>query len=259
MSSFIHKSLSSALVGASLLAASMSAHAINVPLTLPTANLNANSTFTFSADSSEMLDALGIGVTGLGNAKAAAGGGLAFDMPVTEVAVTTSLLPFKITPVAGEAMGSALGFTRNNADGFILANFDLDFKRNVLMADFITTTGTTKAMDVFNFQIDQHLKVSMDGGLSLNMSLNDMYLTTGAQSKFASALKLESWAVAAMPMLEFGAIKVDIDPSLRFGLSDKAFTASMTTAVPEAPQVAMMMLGLIGLGFVSNRRNRRGA
>lgn len=254
MSSLIKTGLSSTLIGMSLVATSMSVQASGIPLTLPTANINADSTFTFSTDSAEMLDALGIGVTGLGNAKKVAGGGLAFDMPVTEVSVTTSLLPFKITPVAGEAIGSALGFTRKNADGFVLANFDLDFKRNVLMADFITTTGTTKSMDIFNFQIDQHLKISMDGGLSLNMSLNDMYLTSGAQSKFASALKLESWAVAAMPVLEFGSITVDIDPSLRFGVSSRPFTASV---VPEAPQVAMMMLGLVGLAAVSHRRGRR--
>jgi len=250
----IKTGLTATLIGMSLAATSMSAQAID--LTLPTKNIDAMSTFTFSGDAAEMMGALGINVSGLGNTKQLAGGGLAFDMPVTEVAVSTSLIPLKITPESGEAMGSALGFSRQNASGFILANFDLDFSRNVLTADFIGVGGTIKGMDIFNFDIDQHLKVSLDGGLSLNMSVSDMYLTTTAQSKFASALKLESWAVAAMPLLDFGTIKVDIDPSLRFGLSDKAFTASV---VPEAPQVAMMGLGLLGLAFVSHRRNRRGA
>lgn len=249
MSSLLKKGFSAALVGVSLASASLSAQAIS--MTLPTTNINADSTFAFSTDSYDMMSALGIGVSGLGNATKLAGAGWSFDMPVTEVSVDLGL--FKLSPVAGEAMGSALGFTRKNADGFVLANFGLDFKRNVLQADFTTTSGTTKAIDVFNFQVAQDLKISMDGGLSLNMSLDNMMLTSGAQSRFASALKLESFAVAAMGMMDFGSIKVNIDPSLRFDVSGKAFTASV---VPEAPQVLMMMLGLVGLATVSHRRRR---
>jgi hypothetical protein len=168
------------------------------------------------------------------------------------------LMPPSLTPISGEAMGAALGFQRKGAQGFVLANFGLDFKRSVLQADFITGAGTTKSLDIFNFQVEQGLTISMNGGLSLNMSLDDMMLTPNAKDRFASALNLPSYAVAAMGMLNFGGLDVDINPALRKGVSDKAFTSALasTSAVPEAPQVLMMMLGLVGLAGISRRRGR---
>lgn len=253
MSSFIKKSLSVAALGLTLGVSSFSASASGLPITLPTGSIDANSTFAFSEDSTYLMESMGISVTGLGNATRVAGDALAFNMPVTEVSVNVGLLPPSLTPVAGEAMGSALGFQRKGADGFVLANFGLDFKRNVLQADFITAGGTTKSMDVFNFEVEQGLKISMNGGLSLNMALDSMFLTSTAQQRFASALKLPSYAVSGLSLLDFGTLGVDIDPSLRFGLSTKAYTAGV---VPEAPQIAMMLLGIAGLAMVSNRRRR---
>ena len=257
MKSLIQKGLSATLVGVSMMAASMGAQATGMPLTLPTANLNAKSTFNFSDDATYYMDGLGVKVSALGNTKQVTGGEtLSFNMPVTEVSVGVSLLPPALTPIAGEAMGSALAFTRAGSSGFALANFGMDFKRNVLQADFITSSGTTKSMDIFNFQVDQGLKISMNGGLSLTMNMDNMFLTNAAATSFGAALNLPQYAKNVLTMMDFGSLAVAIDPSLRFGVSDKAFTANALSAVPEAPQAAMMLLGLVGLAAISHRRRR---
>lgn len=260
MSSFVKLGLSSTAFAFSF---AMLASPAQASLTLPTTNIDANTVFSFSSASQTMMNRLGVDVVGMGNSKAVAGSTMAFSMPATEVTVDISLLPPSITPVSGKATGAALGFFNEDGGGFVLANFALDFKRGALIADFTSPTGTSKAIDVFNFQIAQGLQVSMNGGLSLNMDLDHMMLTSGAQNKFASALGLEPYAVAAMGMLDFGTLAIDINPALRTGVSDKAFSAdkvfasSMATPpVPEAPKVVLMALGLLGMTAVSRRKQR---
>lgn len=254
MSSLIKKSLSAAWMGASLFVASMGgAQAIGVPITLPTTNIDADAVFSFSAGSQLLMNRMGVDVSGLGNSTRVGSEGLAFNMPVTEVSVFTSLFPPNLTPTSGKATGSALGFM-GEAGGFTLGNFAIDFKRNVLVADFMTNAGTTKGFDVFTFNVAEGLQISTNGGLSMNMSLDQMKLTTGARDRFASSLGLDDFVLPVLTNLDFGTLSIDINPSLRFGISDKVYTAS--TAVPEAPQMLLMMLGLVGLAAVSHRRVR---
>ncbi|MEK8087401.1 hypothetical protein WNB94_13350 [Aquabacterium sp. A3] len=222
-----------------------------ITLTLPTTLIDAEATFKFSEMSSTLMTNMGVSVSAMGNT-VANDGGWSFMMPVTQVALSQTLFPFATTPVSGEATGSSL-LIQNNKGALALSNFELDFKRNILMADLTTAAGTTKSFDVYAFKVDKDLHLSTTGGLSLDMSLTNMMLTTGAQGAFMSALQLPSFLSAALPLLDFGTLDVEISPSLRFGVSDKPFMANVT-AVPELSSSVMLGLGLAGIAFVSRRK-----
>ncbi len=242
-----------AALGVAFAVQSMSASAALVT-TLPTTLLDADAVFSFSSISIKAMGLLGVSATALGNASNVAGNAWSFNMPVTEVAVGISLLPPSITPVSGKATGSALRIAGPDG-GLVLANFALDFNRNVLKADLTTSSGTTKGMDIYGFHVADKLSVSMSGGLSLDMAMDKMILTSGARASFMDALQLPDFADAVMSTLDFGTMKVNISPSLRMGVSDKAFTAN-ASMVPEQPSLAYMLMGLVGLAMVSRRIHR---
>ncbi len=250
MSSAVRTSLRTWLVAGSVALAASTAQAITV--TLPTTALDAQSVFTFNSNTVDVMGLFGVGVSALGNSRATATNAWAFEMPVTQVVVSASLLPLALNPVSGQTMGSALDI-KGAKGGLVLANFALDFQRNMLTADLTTSSGTLKGFDVYTFHVADGLHLSTSGGLSKQMMLDQMTLTTAAQNQFASALKLPSFAKAAMATLDFGTLSVDISPGLRFGVSAQPFAASV---VPEAPSAFMLMLGLLGLTVVSRRRQR---
>ena len=235
------------LLGLALGTAAAGASAI--PLTIPTTLLDAESTYTFDADTADLMRLMGISVSALGNTQAMSGNPWQFMMPVTQVTLNASILPLGLTPVSGFASGSGL-MIKSETGALTLANFGLDFKRNVLTADLGTSAGISKAFDVYSFTVDQGLHLSTTGGLSMAMNLSHMTLTSGAQAQFASALQLDELAVSVLPVLNFGTLDVNISPALRFGLSDKPLVA----AIPEPPRFATLGLGLLGLAFVARRR-----
>lgn len=239
-----------ACVSVGLFAASLCTPAAALTVTLPTTNLDATAQFSFASGTQNLMTLMGLGVTALGNSKQSDPAVWSFDMPVTQVALDVGL--FSLNPVSGKASGSALGIYSEDG-GLELANFSLDFKRNVLSADLITTGGTTKNFDVYNFNVAQGLHVSMTGGLSMQMSLTQMKLTTGAQSAFADALALPDFVVAGLGKLDFGHLDINISPAARFNVSDKPYVASM---VPELPTGAMLALGLMGLVVTARRKMR---
>ena len=235
-------------LGLGLLAAASSANALE--LTLPTSLLNANAVYSFSSTSATVMGRMGIGVSALGDATSVNGSAWTFNMPVTQVSVDASILPLALTPVSGQAKGAGL-LIQDDTGALALSNFGLDFTHDVLTADLTTASGTSKAFDVFSFTVAQGLTISDSNGLSLNMNLTNMTLTSGAQSAFANALNLPSFAVAVLGNLNFGSLAVDISPSLRMGVSGNALVVG---AVPEAPSPYMFALGLLGMTVVSRRR-----
>lgn len=251
--------LAAMAIGFVMATASTTASAITV--TLPTTNLDANAKFSFSSDVQGLMENMGLSVTALGNSRQAKPGVWSFDMPVTEVSLSANLLPLSLSPVSGEATGSALGIYSEEG-GLKLANFALDFKRNVLSADLITTAGTSKGFDVYNFNVEKGLHVSTSGGLSMQMSLTHMVLTSGAQNAFMQALVLPEFALDVLGQLDFGRLDIAIAPTLRFGVSDKAYVGSMSAAtgaslVPELPSYGMFALGLLGLAATARRKMQR--
>lgn len=239
-----------ASVAIGVVATSFCTQAAAINMTLPTTNLLANAQYTFASDTQDLMQNMGIGVRALGNSRQTTPGLWSFSMPVTDVSVAMSLLPLNITPTSGHASGSALGIYSEEG-GLQLANFALDFKRNVLSADLITAAGTSRNFDVYNFNVAQGLHMSTSGGLSMQMSLTQMRLTTGAQSAFSQALVLPEFAVSVLGELDFGRLDINISPGLRFNVSDKAYTGSM---VPEMPRVGMLALGLFGIAIAARRK-----
>lgn len=235
------------LLGFALGASAASASAIS--MTIPTTYVDAEAKYTFDADTASLMENLGISARALGNTQAVLGSNWQFMMPVTQVTLNASIFPLGLTPVSGFASGSGL-MIQSEGGALTLANFGLDFKRNVLTADLGTSAGITKSFDVYSFTVDEGLHISTSGGLSMAMNLSHMTLTSAAQLQFASALKLDEMAASVLPILNFGTLDVAISPELRFGVSGKALVA----AIPEPPRFATLGLGLLGLAFVARRR-----
>ncbi|MEY4765671.1 MAG: hypothetical protein RI907_2344 [Pseudomonadota bacterium] len=241
------------VVGVVAAAGALSAQA-GIVTTLPTAALDANTTFTFSTQAAKAMNLLDLSVSALGNASAVAGNAWSFNMPVTQVTTSLNLLPMSLTPLSGKATGSALDI--QGPDGrLVLANFALDFQRNMMTADVTTGLGTTKGMDLYTFRVAEGLQISSNGGLSLSMSMDQMYLTSGARASFVQALQLPDFTDAVMAKIDFGKMMVNISPSLRDGMNvaNKAFVVA-PAAVPEPASMAYMLLGMLGVALVSRRK-----
>ncbi len=235
-----------------LLATSLSlgaSAAMALPITIPTSFIDAEATFSFNSDTADLMSVLGIGVSALGNS-VDDGSHWNFAMPVTQVSLDVSL--FKLKPLSGAASGSGLLIYNTESGGALsLANFGLDFKRNVLTADLGTVDGKiSKSFDVFNFSVTKGLHLSTSGGLSMQMQLDNMMLTQQAQTAFTWSLALDEIAQAGLPTLNFGSLGVDINPSLRFGLSSKP----LVSAVPEASGLGMLAAGMLAIGAITRRR-----
>jgi hypothetical protein len=235
------------LIAAGLTASLTGAQAIT--LTIPTSLIDAEAQFNFSSVSSRLMDNMGIGVSALGNTRAVAGSPWSFMMPVTKVSLDASLFGWRLDPVSGQASGSGL-LIQSEYGALSLANFGLDFNRNVLTADLATSAGIMKNFDVYSFRVDSGLHVSTTGGLSMKMNLADMMLTSSAQGQFASALQLEPYAVAVLSKVNFGSLAIDIAPGLRFNVSDKPLIAP----VPESSTLMMLTAGMLGIAFVARRK-----
>jgi PEP-CTERM motif len=235
-----------------LLAAGLSlgaSAAMALPITIPTTFIDAETTFKFNSDTADLMSILGIGVSALGNT-VDDGSHWNFMMPVTQVSLNVSL--FSLKPLSGAASGSGL-LIHSDGGALSLANFGLDFKRNVLTADLGTVDGKiTKSFDVFSFTVTQGLHLATKGGLSMQMQLDNMMLTQQAQSAFTWSLALDEIAQAGLPTLNFGSLSVDINPSLRFGLSSKP----LVSPVPEPSSWAMLAVGMLAIAAISRRRQQ---
>lgn len=236
-----------ALAVSGLIVASSSAQAITI--TLPTTNVDAQAVYSFSEDATSLFQMVGVSVSALGNTRAAGGDGWSFMMPVTEVTLNASIFPIGLSPVAGEASGSGL-LIQKGSNQLSLANFTLDFSRNVMLADISSRNGSFTQIDLFDFSVKDKLHLSMNGGLSMAMSLENLTLTSGAQTQFIWGLRLNTFERMALPGLNMGSLAIDISPGLRFNVSDKPLIA----AVPESSTWLMLASGMLGIAFVARRK-----
>jgi len=241
-----------AALGVPCLFSATAAHALS--MTLPTTAMDANAIMTLSQDAVDAMSATGISMSALGNAYAVSGSTLpSFDLPITEVSVNLSLIPYALTPTAGESSGSALQISRGS-NNLVLANFQIDYSTEQVLADVIVSGVTTTGMAIYSFDQATTLDMSLQG-LTLNMSqvLNHLYLTTAAQNTFASALNLSKTLKGVLSVIDFGTISIDINAALRKPVSASAFTAAMIP-VPEPGPAPMMALGLVAMVWVARRK-----
>ena len=91
-----------------------------------------------------------------------------FDLPITEVSVNLSLIPYALTPTAGESSGSALQISRGS-NNLVLANFQIDYSTGQVLADVIVSGVTTTGMAIYSFDQATTLDMSLQG-LRLNIS-----------------------------------------------------------------------------------------
>lgn len=155
--------------------------AANAAITLNTTGSNSNATFTFST--------VAVGQMGLVNVKVAAADGSnttligvtptvdaesgltvdvpSFNMPVTKASFNVGW-DLKISPVSGEALRSALILSRPAGRGqpdlrVALANFRIDFAKQVMNADVFTSAGANLNIPLYNFTDDKNTKLSLVG------------------------------------------------------------------------------------------------
>ncbi|MBI5335873.1 MAG: PEP-CTERM sorting domain-containing protein [Burkholderiales bacterium] len=165
-------------------------------------------------------------------------------MPISSMTVDV----FKLKPVSGTSKGAALKVNSGFGGSLSLANFTLDFKNNQVLADLTTSAGTTSKFAVYNFNVSQPLSVNLKGGLSLNLSVDQLKLTQQASDVFASALNIPSYFVPALSLLNFGGIDAVVSPAIRWGGISAA-------PVPEPSTYALVGLGLAAAGFIARRRS----
>lgn len=225
-------------------------------LTLDTTFVQANSVFALSQDALDAMDAASTSMSALGIASQA-GSSSSFNLPVTKVDVSLGLPPFSplVSPNWGDATGSALAITRGSRT-VTLANFVIDYSKDLVLADITANGVTTKGTSLYSFTATD-LNIGLNG-LTLNMhqQLSNLVFTDTALASFTSGLNLSKALATPLKTMDFGTITIDINGALRSPVNATPFTV---TSVPEAPPVAMLGLGLCGIAVVGRRKMRNAA
>jgi hypothetical protein len=155
------------------------------------------------------LDAPGIG-----------GSSSQFNLPVTRI-----VLGFSPLVQSGSAVGSALFFSRLDFDDnfeeftstLTLANFTLDYKRQLVLAD-TTHSGkpTMRQLPIYKFNTATRLNLRYRFPLSISLyeQLNKLYLTPEAQAAFRDGLKLPGFAEPSLTY-DYGTLTQSINVKLR--------------------------------------------
>lgn len=195
-------------------------------LTINTAALAADSIQTFSQDAADSFTLFKVTVTPLGNAFAKPDGTPnSFVLPVTSI----TLDELKIA--AGDAKGSALEISRTvngKKVGVTLANFTIDFKNNLVLADTTPIGGeTVKQAAVYSFVKvkDLAIKFKLPLSISAEERLGSLVLTPEAVETQISSLQLNRvLAGGVLPTLDFGIIDINVGVKLRRPVSTRLYT-----------------------------------
>lgn len=192
-------------------------------LTLNTTKWTANSIQTFSVSGYGSATAAGISITGAGNTTQLPDAtvidpetGLeetvpVFNFPVTKTSVRVFVGGQLAKPVTGDAIRSALKFTRGTSRAAGIANFSINFDTKVLSSDIITPTGTAKAAPTFTFTDDGNTVTKLSGfAITTKGTISKLIFTTQAADALASALSLSGPLKATLAEQQWGGVAIDV-------------------------------------------------
>lgn len=192
-------------------------------LSIPVNTLNANAYLSFAPLVQDAFSLVSAQVTPMGNAAAADDEGFKFLLPVTRIALKVD------KPTAGDATGSALDIWRiaprrtpneGQRVGIKLANFQIDFKAGVVIADVKTYplggASTRTAIYSFRQATDLALKYQFPLSITGKQTLDELRATPEIKEMFGTGLQLRSFEVAALDVIDsYGQIDVDVAVSFR--------------------------------------------
>ena len=149
-----------------------------------------------------------------------------FNMPVTKAKISIGW-DLKITANSGESSRSALFIKRGTAN-LVLANFAIDFDKEIVYADVIQNGVTTGKVEIYTFDVVEPQKISFKN-LVLNQSvkIGNLKFTQAAQDTLGNGLNLAASVRAALAELDFGTISILVTSYKR---SPKANATPFTAA-----------------------------
>lgn len=223
-------------------------------MTINTSKINANGTLTLSDDAAKALYLAQISFVPAGTASEVSSN--VFNVPITQLSVSVSLLPPSVAPTSGVTKGAVFEFDNAlTGKSLSLTNLLIDYKSSSIYAD-VDGGGTVQShQQVFTFDVTEPLALSFKGGLSMTQTLGNLHMTQAAAHGFVEALSLPSFFAPVLTSLDFGSIHAVISPTPR----KSALTMHAVQAVPEASTTALMGGGLLTMLLVFKRRRVRQA
>ncbi|TAK78645.1 MAG: PEP-CTERM sorting domain-containing protein [Aquabacterium sp.] len=257
MKSMSH-AISRAFVGAAMVVATSHAAA---EVTLPTTLLDANATLTFSTAAQQVLSFVHISTSALGTTTAVSGTPGAYNLPITSVTGNIDLFSSTLfVPSQGVSAGAGLLLMNDKTYGGLgLANFSIDFTKNVVYGDVFVKGGSViKNTAIFNFDVTSPLDLDVSLlplSVDLDVTLGNLKLTTSAATTFASALNVSAAFVDALTEMDYGTISANIHSGLRLfdAPSGKALT-KVNFPVPEPSTYVLIAMGMATAGWMASRR-----
>lgn len=236
------QSLKLAFFGA-VLATGLTAGQTASAITLNTTALKSNATLTFEYDAYYTLIGSRNTIAPLGNTvfkgfvqgtnpEGDVGDVPVFEMPITKASVSIGW-DLKISADSGQSSRSALILARGSRSA-VLANFEIDFKQKLVLADLITGGVTTKKMPLYTFEVIVPQKISLKN-LVLNMTetIGELRVTPTSKTALGDALGLTLPVQDALAELNFGQIAIEVTSYKRSPkISDTPFTVNDIPATP---------------------------
>lgn len=212
-------SIKSAVGGLFLAAGLTFAGAASAAITLDTTGLKSDAVLQFSPAATSASSGAKIVFSALGNATQLADVDVydpdieenvtvsRFNMPVTKAKISIGW-DLKITANSGESSRSAL-FIKRGINTIVLANFAIDFDKEIVYADVIKNGVTTSKVQIYTFDVVEPQKISFKN-LVLNQSvkIGNLLFTADAQTILGDGLNLSAPLRAALASINFGDISV---------------------------------------------------
>lgn len=212
-------SIKSAVGGLFLAAGLTFAGAASAGITLDTSGLKSDAVLQLTTASTAASSGARIVFTPLGNTTQLANVDIydpeieenvsvpRFNMPVTKAKISIGW-DLKITANSGESSRSAL-FIKRGTNSLVLANFSIDFDKEIVYADVIRNGVTTSKVQIYTFDVVEPQKISFKN-LVLNQSvkIGNLLFTEEAQTALGDGLNLPVSLRAALAAIDFGQISV---------------------------------------------------